>query len=725
MKNIKDPYSERFGWYWYKPEMIFDFDEKEAEKDAQKFKESGITAVILFGTHFRFSFWAYWDKIVEAIGKFVKVFHSYGIKVIEHHSSHLTYQLPEKELEKLAASRQFPDFVKLSQANPVLGDTHLDDFAQIDGSTGKPALSSYIHTEGENTDRIFKNYSGNAHCFNNPHYIKAYKEHLKALIATGIDGMMNDDVQWFGGNNACACEYCRKKFKKETGYDLPYPDRWEEFFENFDDPAYVAWKAFKKKSSADFHFMLDEFYKSLGFDPIRPAYCAEVLPFDTTCYGFEGASELWDFIFQECCGVIRESFLSFGAEAVHRYALAKRRNVPSMAMMYPPTRDTAYLSFALSRSWGQLFTNGSASLPVEEVGYLRKFEKENAGFYAYPEKISNLAFYFSKKTRDLTDAEATRKYMKPLISALESSYVSGTECDMVFEEDGINKLKKHKTIMAVNVANVYDSEIEKLREYVKDGGTLIVCGPFGIKNGSKKRTFRDALKLLNIESKCAKRQANSRVIFDAEGKSIVFPKTFVHYIFISVSENAEIIAKTSDGAVSGIAEKYGKGRFVIFPCEIGNAPIQPAVWAGSAGSLVPTGSKIEEMREYGGEFISAFVKKDVKVQGDPDVIPTLFRTQSGYALHLVNIGNLISPKDGFISEKIPLENFDCGNKDRKLLKELRISVDIGSEEAKGISASSPEFEGDKELKAERNGNELVFTVPDDTFSGYLLCKIKI
>ena len=34
--------------------------------------------------------------------------------------------------------------------------------------------------------------------------------------------MMNDDVQWFGGGNACACEYCRESLNRKR-YDLPSP----------------------------------------------------------------------------------------------------------------------------------------------------------------------------------------------------------------------------------------------------------------------------------------------------------------------------------------------------------------------------------------------------------------------------------------------------------------------------------------------------------------------
>jgi hypothetical protein len=35
--------------------------------------------------------------------------------------------------------------------------------------------------------------------------------------------------------------YFRKLFKEETGYDLPYPDKWGEFFENYSMDDYREW----------------------------------------------------------------------------------------------------------------------------------------------------------------------------------------------------------------------------------------------------------------------------------------------------------------------------------------------------------------------------------------------------------------------------------------------------------------------------------------------------
>lgn len=733
MKKHFDAWNERFGWYWYGAEKIFHWDSEKFEQDARKYKDNGITTIILFGTHFRYSFWAYWDDIVKMIGKVTEAFHKYGIKVIEHHSTHLTYA-PIREsdwggIKKGQAHKdldEFPNFFETSQANPMLGGARMDDFAQIDGSSGKKALSSYIHTEGKNMDWIFKHYNGNAHCFNHPAYETSYKEHLEKIIATGIDGIMNDDVQWFGGGTACTCQYCREKFRNQTGYELPSPENWAAFYENYSDPVYIAWKKFKKQSSSEFHFRLDAFYQSLGFDPMRPAYCAEVLPFDTTCYGFEGGAPLWDYIFQECCGIIRESYVCFAGEAVHRYALARRYNVPSMALMYPSTKDSTYAGWALSRSWGQLFTGTNGTIPILFDKDYRTFEKQNEAFYFEPNKISDISFYFSKKTRDYCDHDAPRKFMKPLMSYIESAYVSGIGCDMVFEEDSADVLCQHKMIAAISVEAMDHAELLKLKEYVERGGTLYISGVFAEKDDCyQRRDLNTTLKILGMKSKASPLQARTPVTVQYGEKHLEFPKASVHNIFVESAGTP--FAKTKDGFCAGVIETVGKGKIIIFSGETGENPIQPAAWKNPNPDekTFVEGAQIDTMKQENGGMVSLLAGKRVSVEGAPDVIPTLYRVGPGMALHLVNTCDMLSKCDSYVDVDETLPQFVDTDPDRKLLPKLVVKlnqVELG-EKVKAIIAS-PEIDAEREIPICKNATgEYEITIPANLFSGYALVKL--
>lgn len=719
-----NPWEERFGWYHYNLEHVYEFTDQDYENAAKEYKDAGITTIILFGAHFRFSFWAYWDDIVDFIAKFTAACHRHGIKVVEHHSSHLTYQPVDEDYWNkggalsAVGSKYMDDFRKTSQSNPTFDEVHLDDFAQIDGSTGKPALSSYIHTEGKDVHWIFKHYNGNAHCFNHPAYENAYWKHLKDIIEKAhVDGMMNDDVQWFGGGNACACEYCRKKFKEETGYDLPYPDKWEEFFEQYHKPEYIAWKKFKKKSSGDFHRRMDARYRSIGFHPMRPAYCAEALPFDTTCYGFESASELWDYIFQECCGIIRYSYVCFAGEAIHRYAMAKRKGVPPMALLYPETKDSMYASWALCRSWGQMYTGtGGLGSELYDKPY-RDFEKAYSRYLDAPEKKGDISFFFSESTRDYSDKDAPQKYMKPFMSYLESAYVTGLTCDMVFRYDSVETIAESPAIAVVYIAMISDDEIAKLRSYVENGGRLIIIGAFALKDeDGTLRPLNEGLEKLGLESRLVEKGYTGKELFAFEGKEHTFTNAATEY---TIASCGRVIARGEDGEVLGVCESVGKGEIILHPGDVSDNPIQPAIWP--RGKTPVDASVIPQMKATNGKLLMLCLRSRSIEHEQEDMLATVYEAGGATTIHLVNTRGMLPETDTFGTTKDPIPAF-CDGAEKVPGFAIRLN-NYGRTPAMA-EIVSPEFEGSMPVTSHLEGDTLVLQVPEKTFSGYALIILK-
>ena len=422
-KPNTEPWSQAFVWLWYNDREIFKYTQEDFDQKARELAERGITVALTFSlTHFRLGFYPYWKEINECIRKMVAACHKVGIRVVEHHSSHLTHNL----LTELGWERFDQDIATYGNGEcsydnwtkmypfvtcaPTIGGKKLTDFVQIDGRTGKPAANMY---------------GAYSMCFNNPDYRDTYFTYLKDVVSTGIDGIMNDDVQYFG--ESCTCEHCRRRFQEETGYTLPEPEHWEEFYENYDDPAYIAWKRFKFSSTNRFYRDLTALYESWGLKLMRPNYSSNILDQCPTCYSFDRCTDLWDFIFQENCfsAIIKESYMNFFTEAVHRYAAALRNGVPSMSMFYPDRADSAYFGWALSRSWGQLYTGTCEGTDI--TGYekpYRDFEKKYIRFYTAPQKLADVSFYLSQNTRDFT-AKAMERSMVPFMAQMQACYVSG------------------------------------------------------------------------------------------------------------------------------------------------------------------------------------------------------------------------------------------------------------------------------------------------------------
>ena len=274
-----DPCDTRFAFFWYNDQEIFHDTDADLARKVEAFAEVGINHVITFSaTHFRWSFRRHWDLLTETLARVVDACHAAGIRVTEHHSSHLTHNPVDEAGERQLAERlrrrgsrleSWPHLREDCDADPVIDGVPLSSWRQIDGRTGRWARSAYPGRY---------DYQGWTFCFNNPHYRRAYLAYLEQLYATGIDGIMTDDVEWFGAGHACACATCRALFREQTGHDLPEPGpAWERWHGDHADPAYVAWLRFRTSTTTAFHQAVKEHYTGLGIRPLRPNYSERVL----------------------------------------------------------------------------------------------------------------------------------------------------------------------------------------------------------------------------------------------------------------------------------------------------------------------------------------------------------------------------------------------------------------------------------------------------------------
>ena len=717
-------WSQSFVWLWFNDEEIFHFTQEDFDRKAKELHDHGVTMAITFGlTHFRLGFYPYWKQINDAIEKICIACHKYGIRVVEHHSAQLTHNLLSsagwKRLEddmevfghgksRLENWEKVPIFMA---DDPHIYGKRMRDWFQIDGSTGKPAGNVY---------------GCYCMCYNNPDYREAYFTYLKDVVSRGIDGIMNDDVQYFGYGRACTCEHCRKKFKEQTGYDIPQPEDWDSFFEHYDNPAFIAWKRFRRESTREFYIALTRLYEELGVKLIRPNYCSDILKHNPTAYSFDQCCELWDFIFQENCfsAVMKASWPEFMAEAVHRYAKGQRHGVPSMSMFYPDREDNAYFGWALARSWGQLYTGTCEGFDISGIeAKYRAFEKEHIGYLADPKKCADVAFYFSMSTRDYTD-KALERYMLPFIGGMQAAYVSGLGVDMVFEEDSLEELKGHGCIVASHVAMMADEELARLRAYVQDGGKLVILGEFAaFEPDGSVRSSAKAAELLGLAARPVAGEYRGRARVSA-GSASELPAVRALMRF----DRGEAACTADDGSVIGIREKLGAGEVYWFALDMAESEFQETIWSPrrqahpprvpAQPSLVPT------QRSGTGALLRAVCpapKMSVECEKDL-VIGSCFAVESGLALHLINLSNTLPAGPEEIGHEDVIEDFAPG---AEKLCELRIRVkrEPGAAAVRSATLFTPERPEGVALAFTDQGGELLCSVPAGTFSGYALIEV--
>ena len=152
MSKVQD----KFGVFWYNQSEICEWSDADFEKKAREFTETGVNIVMTFScTHFRWSFYPYWNQINAALAKMVRACHKYNIRVVEHHSSTLTHN-PRRnaDWESLVRSMKIRkgslDMFPGLRDHIACGDpeirpgVRLSDCRQIDGRNGDYVTTEYL-----------------------------------------------------------------------------------------------------------------------------------------------------------------------------------------------------------------------------------------------------------------------------------------------------------------------------------------------------------------------------------------------------------------------------------------------------------------------------------------------------------------------------------------------------------------------------------------------------
>ena len=476
-----DPSDTRFAFFWYNDQEIFHDTAADLARKAEAFADVGINHVITFScTHFRWSFRRHWDLLTDTLARVVTACHAVGIRVTEHHSSHLTHNPVDAAGERLLEERlrtrgssleSWPHLREDCDADPVIDGVPLSSWRQIDGRTGRWARSAYPGRY---------DYQGWTFCFNNPHYRRAYLAYLAKLYATGIDGIMTDDVEWFGAGHACACAICRALFREQSSHDLPEPGpAWERWHGDHGDPAYVAWLRFRTSSTTAFHQAVKDHYTRLGIRPLRPNYSERVLHRDPHGVSLEDLPDL-DWIFKEndYSTIVRYSWCSWAIEAAHRYAVGRWRDIPPMSMFYPDRPDSVRFCWGLAMSWGHLYlaTPEGESLDHTEKR-LRRFEVAHPELLRRVQRVASLGFYDSRATRHLYE-HAEERSLAGLIAWAQACYRRNLPFDL-FQPEELSRLPRYRLVVLNEAVFLSDAELEALRRFVQAGGTLVWTGATG------------------------------------------------------------------------------------------------------------------------------------------------------------------------------------------------------------------------------------------------------
>ncbi|MDD3949123.1 MAG: hypothetical protein PHT43_06635, partial [Anaerolineaceae bacterium] len=450
----------------------------------KKYADQGITHLITFScTHFRWTFKPWWKEINQCLAKIVCAAHKQGLKIIEHHSSELaSYPNSPENLERLR--KGLLDRGSSLESWPGLldyltgPDSPALQWAQINEKTLLPHVAGYAAT---------------SRCYNNPEYVCNYLNYLETVYATGVDGIMTDDVQYYCH---CQCEHCKQLFKEKYQASLPPHDQWEQWCGDMRDPSFIKWLHFRFDSTAAFHQKVKNHYDKLGMKLLRPNYVSLALTRDWTAACVETVPQM-DWFFQECARscVIRYSWLKSLSEQKHRSMVAKQRGIPHGILFYAYNRDQLIFSWAISLLAGAFYINtpegGECELDESEV---RSFEKKYASVLFNVEEMAEVGFLDHRENRFF----AAGYEMSRMEFWMQACILNNIPC-LLLDANAPDTWKKCQVICLNELHLLSKNQIEALQQFAHQGGCLVISGVPGSQViDGRERTLEECEELWKI-----------------------------------------------------------------------------------------------------------------------------------------------------------------------------------------------------------------------------------
>ena len=472
------------SWWLLWEDLIFPENgiEEKVVRRAEKFKAAGIDAVVIFGCHFRWDFIYNWERLHHLLSFIVDTCHKQEIKVFDHHSANMTHRvgtLEEYRNINMKNRHHVPVFPSREFASSItFNGNKLDDFRMLSVQDGKPCCLDTYNAE------IF--------CMNNNEFVAAYKKYVEKLLQTGIDGLMCDDIFYYPSWNACGCKHCRKKFRNKYGHNLP-PANDNNFWGNYESPEFKDWMNMRFHDPLDFLTVVKE---TVGNDFPLMSCCSSSSLKSLDGNGLNAGimSKSLNHIMLEICGEIiteKSDYSKRLPDLMLHKAIAKNKGIPNINLGYAHNPDSAFIVWAInkmfaSNPWISTLT-GRFNVPEEirkdipdEADIIREaynFEKHHEDLFC-GESAADLAVLFSLDNL-LYNGCAQSSYSQPWHDTVIGLFKQNIQFDVVLN---IPAPDEYPVLLLVNFDCVSSETGCRLRDYMKNGGTVIAVGLLGFRN---------------------------------------------------------------------------------------------------------------------------------------------------------------------------------------------------------------------------------------------------
>jgi hypothetical protein len=467
------------------------------KRRAEAFAKAKIDTAMNFGFHIRFDFSNYFGQLHGYYHNVCEELHKYDIKFIDHYSCNdVERPRGEEEIRKLNKGQRhhvllYPDPIAAKFAQY---EGHLfQDICQLDLRDGSRGYA--------------RQYQMETFCFNNPGFLDMHKKYLQRLLReVPIDGIEIDDMCEYAGLTTCGCQYCRDRFKRDYGHDIPpFGEKsfWGDtsksmlYWGNYENPVFRDWLKTKSDSIVDHLKMARSVLNGI---PLMTC-CSSAGPIilNSLSLNLEKMAPYLDFFMLENVGinVLSVNWLAKEPEALLQKDIAKsHNNAPAMALSYTVYKEGGYLGWCLSRFWGVANWSSTLEHRLEEdpkdamqieniIDEYNNWEIANSDFnYRDGKDLVEVRLVSNGYCREngwrSADGREQWDSVKDWSSALVKNNIGYRILRSAELSDPEALSKENTPLILDNVGCVSDSQFAAIKSYLSKGGMVWLTLPFGV-----------------------------------------------------------------------------------------------------------------------------------------------------------------------------------------------------------------------------------------------------
>ncbi|HEX5552791.1 MAG TPA: hypothetical protein VFX43_06040 [Chitinophagaceae bacterium] len=470
------------------------------KRRAEGFAAAKIDTAINFGFHVRFDFSNYFGQLHGYYANVCEELHKYNIRFLDHYSCN-DVERPRGESEIRKLNRDQRHHVLL-YPDPIAAK-----FAQYEGHFFQDICEIDLR---DGSRGYARQYQMEMFCHNNPAFLDMHKKYLQRhLREIPADGFEIDDMCDYAGLTTCGCKYCRERFKRDYGHEIPaFEDKsfWGEtanksmlYWGNYENPAFRDWISMKTDVIVDHLKMI----KSVIGDRPLMTCCSSAGPIvlNAISLNLEKMAPYLNFFMLENTGINIKSVYWVAKEPeafLQKDAAAKSGNAPAMALSYTIYEEGGYLGWCLSRFWG--VANWSSTLDhrlVEDPIDAVKIQDIISPYNNWEILNSNLNYRDGKDLVEIrlvsnlycrengwrrSDGHEQWDAVKSWVTHAVSNNVGYRMLRAAELSDPVALSKENTPLVIDSVGCLSDSQFKAIKAYLQEGGILWLALPFGTHN---------------------------------------------------------------------------------------------------------------------------------------------------------------------------------------------------------------------------------------------------